>query len=217
MGKIGLVFYAVYIALAFGLRTFIQWRRTGSTGVKGISGQAGSLEWVAGILFVVSLVSGVAAPALDVAGVFSPIPPLDGSFWQGLGCLLFAIGLVGTLLSQFLMGDSWRIGVDFSERTTLVTGGPFAYVRNPIYTSMLFASTGLVLVVPNPVALLAFAGLLGAIEIQVRAVEEPYLIRTQGFAYGSYARRVGRFIPGWGLLDSVGDANGTMLQKPEGS
>jgi protein-S-isoprenylcysteine O-methyltransferase Ste14 len=217
MGRIALLFYALFIVLAFGLRTFIQWRRTGSTGVKGVSGKPGSLEWLGGALFVVSLVGGVAAPALDIAGVLSPVRSLDVPLVQGFGCLLFAIGLVATLFSQFLMGDSWRIGVDFSERTTLVTGGPFAYVRNPIFTSMLVASTGLVLVVPNIVALLAFAGLLGAIEIQVRAVEEPYLLGTQGAAYASYARRVGRFVPGCGVLDKVGDANGTMLQKPEGS
>lgn len=217
MGMLALFFYVLFIALAFGLRTLFQWRRTGSTGVNGMSGKPGSLEWLGGVLFVVALVGGIAAPALDVAGALSPIPLLDGPVLQGLGCLSFALGLVATVLSQFLMGDSWRIGVDFSERTTLVTGGPFAYVRNPIFTSMLVASTGLVLVVPNIVALLAFAGLLGAVEIQVRAVEEPYLLRTQGAAYASYARRVGRFVPGWGLLDRVGDADGTMLQNSKGS
>jgi protein-S-isoprenylcysteine O-methyltransferase Ste14 len=200
MGKIALTFYTLFIALAFGLRTFVQWRRTGSTGVKGMSGKPGSFEWLGGVLFVVALVCGIVAPILDIAEVLSPIAPLDGPFLQGVGCVLFALGLVATLLSQFLMGDSWRIGVDFSERTTLVTAGPFAYVRNPIFTSMLVASTGLMLVVPNIVALLAFAGLLGAIEIQVRAVEEPYLLRTQGSAYARYAQQVGRFVPGLGLL-----------------
>jgi protein-S-isoprenylcysteine O-methyltransferase Ste14 len=35
------------------------------------------------------------------------------------------------------MGASWRIGVDPSERTDLVTGGAFALVRNPIFSAML--------------------------------------------------------------------------------
>ncbi|MET9817324.1 MULTISPECIES: hypothetical protein [unclassified Streptomyces] len=39
------------------------------------------------------------------------------------------------------MGASWRVGVDVGERTALITGGPFAYVRNPIFTAM--AVTGL--------------------------------------------------------------------------
>jgi protein-S-isoprenylcysteine O-methyltransferase Ste14 len=42
------------------------------------------------------------------------------------------LGLAGSLLAQLAMGDSWRIGVDESEKTELVTAGPFAVVRNPI-------------------------------------------------------------------------------------
>lgn len=37
------------------------------------------------------------------------------------------------------------------------------------------------------------------IELQVRVVEEPYLSATHGQAYGDYAARVGRFIPGVGV------------------
>lgn len=39
-----------------------------------------------------------------------------------------------------------------------------------------------------------------ALELQVRVVEEPYLLRTQGPEYASYALRVGRFLPGAGRL-----------------
>ncbi|PYG00281.1 hypothetical protein SAMN05216184_104223 [Georgenia satyanarayanai] len=42
--------------------------------------------------------------------------------------------------------------------------------------------------------------LLLAVEIQVRLVEEPYLIRAHGHAYASYSERVGRFLPGLGRL-----------------
>jgi hypothetical protein len=34
------------------------------------------------------------------------------------------------------MGDSWRIGVDPSETTTLVRTGVFGWVRNPIFTAV---------------------------------------------------------------------------------
>ena len=40
-----------------------------SPGFKGISGRPGSLEWIAGVLFVVAIAVGVAAPVLDVADV----------------------------------------------------------------------------------------------------------------------------------------------------
>ena len=46
----------------------------------------------------------------------------------------------------------------------------------------------------------AFGGLLAALELQVRVVEEPHLLRAHGGAYASYAARVGRFVPGVGRL-----------------
>jgi protein-S-isoprenylcysteine O-methyltransferase Ste14 len=98
------------------------------------------------------------------------------------------------------MGASWRIGVDESERTSLVTDGPFAVVRNPIFSAMLPTSLGLALMVPNWVAFVGVVALFLALELQVRVVEEPYLQRVHGHAYTEYADRVGRFIPGLGKL-----------------
>ena len=61
---------------------------------------------------------------------------------------------------------------------------------------------GFVLLLPNALTLTSAACLFLAIELQVRAVEEPYLLRTHGEAYAAYCGRVGRFVPGLGLLDA---------------
>ena len=52
-----------------------------------------------------------------------------------------------------------------------------------------------------PFAIASFAALLVALEIQVRAVEEPYLLRTHGDAYRRYAAATGRFVPGIGRIE----------------
>ena len=199
-GPIALGLYLVYLAVAFGLRTWIQIRRTGSSGFKGVSGRPGSLEWTAGVLFVIAIAIGVAAPVLDVYDVLDPIEALDSDGVVVAGIGLFAVGLGLTLYAQIAMGASWRIGVDEAERTALVTDGPFAVVRNPIFSAMLPTSLGLTLVVPNVVAILGFISLVIALEIQVRLVEEPYLLRVHGQAYRDYASRTGRFVPGLGRL-----------------
>jgi protein-S-isoprenylcysteine O-methyltransferase Ste14 len=98
------------------------------------------------------------------------------------------------------MGDSWRIGVDERERTTLVCTGVFARVRNPIYTAMFTFGLGISLVTPNLVAVAGFVLLVATIELQVRRVEEPYLLRTHGEDYRVYTATMGRFIPGVGLI-----------------
>ena len=199
-GWLALGLYALYMVFAFGLRTWLQIRRTGESGFKGISGRPGSLEWIAGVLFVIAIAVGVAAPVLDVADVLEPLGALDSAGLRATGIAIFLVGLVGTVYAQVAMGDSWRIGVDKEERTALVTSGPFALVRNPIFAAMLPATLGLALLVPNVVALAGLAALWIALEIQVRLVEEPYLLRAHGDAYREYAARVGRFVPGFGRL-----------------
>ena len=186
-----------YLALAFVLRTFLHWRRTGSSGFRGLSGTPFSLPWVGGVLLVLAFVGSVAAPVLATVDVDRPlIAPtlaldLVGGAAVALGCLFL-------FWSQGAMGTSWRIGVDGDERTDLVTGGPFSLVRNPIFSALLLSAAGFALLLPNRSALASYTILVAAIEIQVRAVEEPYLRRAHGDAYARYEARVGRFVPGLG-------------------
>lgn len=158
-------------------------------------GDPSPAEWTGGVLFVAAFLLILAAPLLGLAGALEPVSVLDGSIGYALGFVLFFAGLAGTLLA---MGASWRIGVDEAERTELVTGGPFALVRNPIFSAMVPAFLGLALLVPNIASLAGFAALVVALEVQVRLVEEPYLLRAHGARYADYASRVGRFVPGLG-------------------
>ncbi|WP_437930263.1 isoprenylcysteine carboxylmethyltransferase family protein [Sorangium sp. So ce291] len=195
---IALVLFTVYCALAFGWRSLRQRRATGSTGFRGISGPPGSVEWTGGVLFVVAIALAVAAPIAEIAGWVAPLVA-PGAAAVGLGAATVLAGAAGTLWSQAAMGDSWRIGVSADERTTLVTRGPFTAVRNPIFSFMVLTASGMLLVVPDPLAIASLVALVVAIELQVRFVEEPYLLRTHGDSYADYCARVGRFVPGLGL------------------
>jgi protein-S-isoprenylcysteine O-methyltransferase Ste14 len=197
-----LVVLIIFFALAFGLRSWIHWRRTGTSGFIGISGSAGSAEWVGGVLFVVALAASVAAPLLELAGVVRPWAALGGPMAPTAGLVLCAAGIASTLWAQFAMWDSWRVGVDADERTALVASGPFRWVRNPIYTSMLLGMAGVALLTPNLVAAVAVAALVVALELQVRRVEEPHLLRVHRGVYQAYAAHTGRFLPGIGRLDA---------------
>jgi protein-S-isoprenylcysteine O-methyltransferase Ste14 len=198
-GAVAVGLYLVLLFLAFGLRTWIQYRRTGDSGFR-FKARAGSLEWAAGVLFTLALVGGAVAAVLDASDVIEPIGAFDSAGFRATGIAIFVAGLIGTLYAQFAMGSSWRIGVDEEERTELVTSGPFATVRNPIFSALLPATLGLAMLVPNVVAAVALAALLVAVELQVRLVEEPYLLETHGETYRAYAARVGRFVPGLGRL-----------------
>lgn len=200
MAELAVGLYVLYFVLAVGLRSFLQWRATGKSGFVGLVGRPFSTEWVAGALFTVALAMGAAAPVLAIADVHEPLGALDGSAGNVAGLVLASAGLALTIYAQLAMGASWRIGVDPGERTELVVDGPFALVRNPIFTAMIPTAVGLALMVPSVLALAGLAVLFFSLELQVRVVEEPYLLQIQGSAYAEYASRTGRFLPRVGTL-----------------
>jgi protein-S-isoprenylcysteine O-methyltransferase Ste14 len=193
---IALIGYALFLLLGFGFRSWLHWRRTGTTGFVGLSGRIGSAEWTGGFLFVAALLAAGAAPILQAVGVLAPA--VDTPALQAAGIALYVAGAAGTLWAQLAMGNAWRIGVDEDARTELVGAGPFRWVRNPIFSAMTVATVGLALVVPNLLSAVAVAALVVALEIHVRLVEEPYLTRVHGDRYLRYAAGTGRFVPGIG-------------------
>jgi protein-S-isoprenylcysteine O-methyltransferase Ste14 len=199
MPVVGLAFLALYGLLAFGGRMVLQVRRTGSTGFNGFRGAAGSVEQTRELLLAAAIVlCVVGGPTLQLVGALGPVQVLAGDVADVLGIVLASVGIAITVVAQLAMGDAWRIGVEPSERTGLVTDGPFAVVRNPIYAAMIPAFAGIALLTPNAVTIAGAILMLVALELQTRLIEEPYLATAHGEQYASYAARVGRFFPGVG-------------------
>jgi protein-S-isoprenylcysteine O-methyltransferase Ste14 len=198
-GDMAVVLFSVFGVLGFGWRSWLQYRRTGSTGLRGIR-TGGLWEYLAAVGFVVALVVAFSAAILQEIGVVEPVRMLSVVWVQTVGIVIATAGIAATVYSQLEMGDSWRIGVDERETTTLVHTGVFGRIRNPIYTAMFTFGIGITLVTPNLVACAGLILLVASIQLQVRRVEEPYLLRTHGDAYRAYAAQVGRFIPGVGMI-----------------
>lgn len=118
-----LVLYVVGLVLAFGVRTVIHQRTTGTSGFHGVSGRPGSLAWWGGVLFVLALVLGVAGPVLAILGISALSAAVSRPALAVLGLIVALLGLAVVVLAQAGMGGAWRIGVDESERTDLVTDG----------------------------------------------------------------------------------------------
>jgi len=193
MPELALALWALYFVLSLGLRVLLHRRRTGSSGFLLARPRRPPLQAFSESAEAVAIALGVAAAALWDS--LEPLDALDATGAQVAGVALYAAGLVGVIVSQEAMGRSWRIGQNPGERTELVTGGPFALVRNPIFTSLVALQAGLALLVPNALALAGVVLLVLSIELQVRLVEEPHLRRAHGDAYDDYERRTGRFLP----------------------
>lgn len=198
MSGFALALYSGYLVLAFGVRSWVQRRATGDAGFRGVSGRVGSWEWWGGVSFVLALVAGLVSPVAAMRGVGQ----VDLSVAVGwAGAALSIVGTCAALASQVAMGGSWRIGVDAGERTALVGTGPFALVRNPFFTATVLVGTGLALMIPNVVSLVGLGVLVLAVQLQVRVVEEPHLLKAYPEDFLDYAARVGRFVPWLGRLE----------------
>src|SRR5947209_9613995 len=110
-----LVLFSIFGLLGFGWRSWLQYRRTGSTGFRGVRA-GGVLERLAGVGFVAALAVAVSAPILQEARVVEPVGVLDEAWVQAVGIGVATAGIAATVYAQLEMGDSWRIGVDPGER-----------------------------------------------------------------------------------------------------
>jgi protein-S-isoprenylcysteine O-methyltransferase Ste14 len=200
MPSLALALLALYAALAVGLRIAVALRRTGATGFNGLRRGANGTERLLGALFAVSVLLCVLGPILQLVGIITPLDALDGSWCHLIGAALTLIGIATTLTAQLAMGESWRIGVDLSERTELVTDGPFSAVRNPIFAAMIPTFVGIALLSVNVITIAGATLLIVALELHTRLIEEPYLLGAHGERYARYAARVGRFLPQVGRL-----------------
>ncbi|WP_255815214.1 isoprenylcysteine carboxylmethyltransferase family protein [Chryseobacterium sp. MA9] len=103
------------------------------------------------------------------------------------------LALIWVITAQFQMKNSWRIGIDNTTKTELITHGLFRFSRNPIFLGMTMSLFGFFLVIPT-VTVFVFL-LVGNIlmQIQIR-LEEEYLVKAHGQIYLTYKKRVNRML-----------------------
>ena len=111
-----------------------------------------------------------------------------------MGVLFIAVGELLRIWAVGYAGASTRARTLGAARD-LVTTGPYAYVRNPLYLGNFLLSLGVCLVanVYWLVAVLVIGYFLQYLPII--AVEEAYLLASCGPVYQAYRERVPRFIP----------------------
>ena len=116
----------------------------------------------------------------------------DGVRWLGVVLGLLCVGGVYWLFSS--IGSSITPTSVTREKHTLVTHGPYRWVRHPLYTigSSLFIAFGMM--ADN--WFVALLGVLAFIAMAVRTPkEEANLIEKFGDEYREYMKRTGRFLP----------------------
>ena len=144
----------------------------------------------AGIAHIVGVITYMVNPA-RMAWSSMPLPPWLR--WTGVaigaaaGCLL-----VWTLVN---LGKNLTDTVVTRKAHTLVTAGPYRWVRHPFYDAVALAVLANSIVAANWFLLATGALLMTMIVIRTRR-EEQHLLARFGDGYRSYMNRTGRFFPG---------------------
>jgi protein-S-isoprenylcysteine O-methyltransferase Ste14 len=114
----------------------------------------------------------------------------------GVGTAIFLAGCALAAWAALHLGDELTVAIQTREGGDLVTTGPYARVRHPMYTGILLMVGGEALAFASPV-LVAFVVVALACA-RTRALAEEALLASDpvhGQAYGAYLARTGRFLP----------------------
>jgi len=142
------------------------------------------------LAIAVLLLSARRAPIAVLGERFMPLA--EWPFWLGL--LLTAGGLLFTIWARLHLGKNWSGTVTIKKGHELITTGPYALVRHPIYTGLLLAFLGSALALGEWRGVLAFALAAAALWLKLR-IEERWMRQQFGDAYQVYSQRVATLIP----------------------
>ena len=123
---------------------------------------------------------------------WSSVPLPVSLRWAGVG-----VGIVAAALLVWTFRSLWKNITDTvvtRREHTLVTTGPYHFVRHPFYVAAALAMTANSLVTANWVIALT-GGLAISLIVMRTRTEEEHLIRRFGEKYSAYMETTGRFLP----------------------
>ncbi len=123
-----------------------------------------------------------------------PYAVFDSFYFDMAGFLIALAGLAICRIAQSTMGDSWRVGIDATAKSGLITNGIYQYIRNPTYTGLFTLCLGVWLIFPTVLFTIWIIVFFLLLEVQVR-YEEEYLLEVHGEKYVQYSQGTKRYIP----------------------
>jgi protein-S-isoprenylcysteine O-methyltransferase Ste14 len=120
---------------------------------------------------------------------------LTGPAAPAIGTVLVFGGLAFAVWARWQLGRNWSSAVTVKESHTLITSGPYRWVRHPIYSGMVLALFASALAIGEPRGFIGAALILAGFVVKLLA-EEAYMRATFPRDYADYCRRTARLIPG---------------------
>jgi protein-S-isoprenylcysteine O-methyltransferase Ste14 len=109
-----------------------------------------------------------------------------------LGLVLAAAGVALAIWARLYLGRNWGMPLSIKENPELVTTGPYAYIRNPIYTGVLLALLGSSLIVWWWTVIFVWAAIYFVFAARG---EEKIMLREFPDQYPAYKARTKMLVP----------------------
>lgn len=120
------------------------------------------------------------------------IPHLEALAWAGV--VLCVAGLAFCIWARFTLGRNWSGVVTLKGGHELITSGPYALVRHPIYTGLLTMFVATVMVLGHVAGIVAAPLVFLSFWVKLRS-EEKLMLKKFPNEYADYRQRVKRLIP----------------------
>jgi protein-S-isoprenylcysteine O-methyltransferase Ste14 len=111
-----------------------------------------------------------------------------------LGIIITILGLGFAVWARLHLGRNWSARPGIKVDHKLIRTGPYRFVRNPIYTGILFGYAGTAIVIGEFWAFVLILFVLAVLLGKIRA-EEKFLLEEFGEAYVQYKKEVKGLIP----------------------
>ncbi len=118
----------------------------------------------------------------------------DTDAWALAGVCIEALGIGYALLARAYLGRNWSGTVTIKKDHQLISSGPYALSRHPIYTGMLLGLLGSAIAYGELRGLVGLALVLLAYLAKM-SIEEKFLSQQFGAEYARYRSRVRALIP----------------------
>lgn len=138
-----------------------------------------------------ALIATIIGIALSFVDLGIPAVPTVGQ-WIGAAMVAVAVLVAARLSGRF--ANAGTTIKPFQESSALVTDGLYRFSRNPMYVSILTATTGLMLAIGSWLSLVVVPPLAIILDRVFIAREEEMLLATFGEEYASYTQRTRRWI-----------------------
>jgi protein-S-isoprenylcysteine O-methyltransferase Ste14 len=155
--------------------------------------EEGLVSNLAGLLSMIGFVTIIAYAANPDWIAWADLPFPLWVRWMGIGFAF--LGFILLQWAQNTLGKNWSDRPRMLKEQTLITSGPYQFVRHPIYTAFITILGSTLFISANWLIGLAWIG-MSALEIGSRIdFEESLMLEYFGDQYREYMKKTGRLLP----------------------